>query len=241
MVLPGVAVVRETASLGCLRLHGFLSGTDTLLNELERRGVAVVKRLLPDRPRDFSQLRSSRVSLGVRRLIIGVGEPNKMLQRTRSLNLGVSRRASSEAIVTLYLRSWWNWMTSRPMTMGPSSSRSLGGNAGASAITSSSPGSASPAYSCSSWLSAPRIRSRRGGRRRADRAVRRADRGQPRLYGGVARRGALLAQEPAHSNGPRLMKAGLLLSLAVVFAPALLWTIIDLVGLASRLLRLGAG
>jgi hypothetical protein len=42
--------VVETASLGCLRLHDFLSGTDTLLNELERRGMAVVKRPLPDQP-----------------------------------------------------------------------------------------------------------------------------------------------------------------------------------------------
>jgi hypothetical protein len=53
--------------------------------------------------------------------------------------------------------------------------------------------------------------------------------------------GALLAQAPARPIGPRLMRAGLLFSVAVVFAPALLWALIDLAGLASRLVRLGTG
>jgi hypothetical protein len=36
--------VVETTSFGHLRLHDWLSGTDTLLSELERRGVPVVRR-----------------------------------------------------------------------------------------------------------------------------------------------------------------------------------------------------
>ncbi len=49
--------------------------------------------------------------------------------------------------------------------------------------------------------------------------------------------GALLAYEPARPLGPLLMRAGLLLSVAVLLSPALLWTIIGLGGLArfSRL------
>lgn len=47
--------------------------------------------------------------------------------------------------------------------------------------------------------------------------------------------GALLAQEPEQPNGPRLMKAGLLFSVAVVFAPGLLWGLIDIGRLASGL------
>ena len=53
--------------------------------------------------------------------------------------------------------------------------------------------------------------------------------------------GALLAREAARPIGPRLMKAGLLFSVAVVFAPGLMWAIIVLAGLASCLLRPGAG
>jgi len=53
--------------------------------------------------------------------------------------------------------------------------------------------------------------------------------------------GAMLAQEPVRPNGPRLMRAGLRFSLAVVFSPALLWALIDLAGLASRLVRPDAG
>jgi hypothetical protein len=53
--------------------------------------------------------------------------------------------------------------------------------------------------------------------------------------------GALLAQEPARPTGPRLMKAGVLFSIAVVFFPALLWGVIDLARVASRLVRLGMG
>jgi hypothetical protein len=47
--------------------------------------------------------------------------------------------------------------------------------------------------------------------------------------------GALLAQDPTRPLGPRLMRAGLLFSLAVLFSPAILWTIIGLAGLVSRL------
>jgi hypothetical protein len=42
--------VVQTAGLGRLRLHDYLSGTDALLSELERRGVSVDRRPLNDQP-----------------------------------------------------------------------------------------------------------------------------------------------------------------------------------------------
>jgi hypothetical protein len=45
--------VVETAGFGRLRLHDYLSGTDTLLSELERRGVPVARRPLHDQPLGF--------------------------------------------------------------------------------------------------------------------------------------------------------------------------------------------
>lgn len=53
--------------------------------------------------------------------------------------------------------------------------------------------------------------------------------------------GALLAQAPVRPTGPRLMKAGLLFSIAVVFLPALWWGIIDFAGVVTRLVRLRTG
>lgn len=53
--------------------------------------------------------------------------------------------------------------------------------------------------------------------------------------GWIVEGAALMAQRPERLNGPRLMKAGLLFSVAVVVFPGLLWTLIDLVRLAMHL------